>query len=58
MSDRKQRIAELFIRAQQHKDRAWKAHIAKQQRQALEQATLLQLSATELMRLLAGEDAA
>ncbi len=54
--ERKQKIAERFIRVQQAKERAWKCHIARQHRSALEQATLLQLSATELMRLLAGED--
>ena len=49
-----QRIAELFIRIQSCKERAWQAHIRKQHRAALEQATLMQLSATELMRELAG----
>ena len=48
-----QRAAELFIRVQQHKDAAWKAHIAKKDRQALEQATLLLLCAKELQKLLA-----
>ena len=45
-------VARLFIRCQQHRDRAWKAHIARNERRALEEATMLQLAATELMRAL------
>lgn len=51
--ERKLKIAERFIKTQQHRDRAWKAHIAKNHRLALEQATMLQLTATELVRALA-----
>lgn len=53
MSDRQLRITELFIRCQQYREACWKAHIGKNERQAVEQATLLQLAATELQRLLA-----
>ena len=48
-------LARLFIKCQQHRDRAWRAHIARRDREALEQATMLQLAATELMRALAGK---
>lgn len=47
-----QRMAELFIRCQQYRDRAWKAHIAKNELAAIAQASLLQLAATELLRKL------
>ena len=54
----KQKIAELFIRCQQHKDRAWKAHIGKKTRQALEEACNLELAAMDLRKLLAEEEEA
>ena len=47
------KLAEAFIRCQQHRDAAWKAHIGRKDRQALEHATLLLLSAKELQRALA-----
>ena len=47
------KLAEAFIRIQQHRDAAWKAHIGKKDRRALEHATLLLLSAKELQRALA-----
>lgn len=50
-----QKIAELFIRVQHCRERAWGAHIRRRDRTALEQATLMQLAATELVRQLAEE---
>ena len=57
-SDRKQKIAERFIRVQHCRDRAWQAHIRKQDRAAIEQATLMQLAACDLVRLLATDNKA
>ena len=52
------RIAELFIRCSQYREACWRAHIAKRERQALEQATLLVVASRELQGLLAeGEPA-
>ncbi len=48
----KQRIAELFIRCQQYKDRAWKAYIAKKDAQAVEHIKALNVAVDELERLL------
>ncbi len=58
MSERSQQIAALFIRLQQHKDRAWKAHIGRKHRQALEQAAKAELDAMDLRKLLAEEEEA
>ncbi len=52
-ADRKQKIAELFIRLQQHREAAWKAHINRKAREALQGATQLHIAATDLVRLLA-----
>lgn len=48
-------IASLFIRVQQEKDAAWKAHIGKKDIAALAHADRLGEAATELVRLLADE---
>lgn len=55
---RQQQIAQLFIRIQHCRDRAWQLHIRHKTRPALEQAALMEMAAIELRTLLGEEEEA
>ncbi len=58
MSERSANIAQLFVRIQSHRERAWKAYIGKKHRQALEHIAAVELACIDLARLLRDEEEA